>query len=37
MRGMIVSALTGLTVFIIGLIIRFMPEDDRDRKQKTSK
>ena len=30
MRGMIVSALTGLTIFIIGLIIRFMPEDDRD-------
>ena len=38
MNGMAVSALTGLTVFIIGMIIvHFTPEGDHDRKQKPSK
>ncbi len=38
MNGMIVSALTGLTVFIIGMIIvHFTPDDDRDQKRKPSR
>jgi hypothetical protein len=38
MRGMVVSALTGLTAFIIGMIIvHFTPDDDQDRKRKPSK
>ena len=38
MIRMLASALTGLLVFIIGMIIvHFTPEDDRDRKRKQSK
>ena len=37
MNGMITSALIGLSMFIIGMIIKYMPEDDRDRKRKPSK
>jgi hypothetical protein len=38
MNGMLASALIGLGVFIIGMIIvHFTPEDDRDRKLKPSK
>ena len=37
MNGMLVSALIGLSVFIMGMIIvYFTPEDDR-RKQNVSK
>jgi hypothetical protein len=35
--GMITSALCGLTMFIIGLILKYYPEDDRDRKRKSAK
>ena len=35
--GMITSALCGLTMFIIGMIIKYMPEDSSDRKRKPSK
>jgi hypothetical protein len=38
MNGMYVSALAGLGVFIIGMVIvHFTPEDDRDRKRKPAK
>jgi hypothetical protein len=39
MTGMLVSALTGLSVFVMGMIIiYFTPEDDRtERRQSSSK
>lgn len=37
-NGMVVSALIGLSVFIMGMIIvHFTPDDDRDQKRKPSK
>jgi len=38
MNGMLVSALIGLSVFIMGMIIiHFTPEDDSGQKRKPSK